>query len=169
MKKKTLKLVLGVITFSIAVYVLDILLFNLTDSLGLFRLARQIFPLKGYTLLFCIYLTTLLSIFLVTFVYGFFFWFNHKIAKTGTVLFIIVSLIESISGYIKTMNLASYIYPSITIQQSTFPVPLSMIVPYLLILVIALVSIKKLYSLGTGLREKITHKNKYKNTTSPGE
>jgi hypothetical protein len=158
MKNKKLNAVLGVIVFVISVYVLDAFLFTLIDTLGLIEVARQALGLKWHAPLVCMYLTTLFSILLVTLIYGYFFWFNHKTVKAGAVLFITADILQNIIRHIHTWSMRSdisseYISEQV-IQQGIIKNMILMILSRIAILVIALICIKSLYALGGRLRNK---------------
>jgi len=158
MKHEKLNTAVGIIVFIIAVYVLDAFLFTLIDALGLIGVARQVLGLKGYAPNVCMYLATLLSILLVTFIYGCFFWFNHKTVKAGALLFITVDILQNIIRNIHTWSMKSRISSEYlteqVIEQGIIKNVILMLLSRIAILVIALICIKSLYSLGGRLRHK---------------
>jgi hypothetical protein len=157
-KNKLLQNVVGVIVFVIAVYVLDAILFTLIETSGLIEFARQALSLKGHAPMVCMYLSTLLSILLVTLIYGCLFWFNHKTVKAGAVLFIIADILQNIIRNIHTWSMRSRISSEYVseqaIQQGIVNNMISTILSRIAILVIALICIRSLYSLGGRLRNK---------------
>jgi hypothetical protein len=158
MKRNRLKAVPGVIVFVIAVYVLDAFLFTLIDTLGLIEFARQALGLKEHAPMVCTYLAILVSILLVSFIYGCFFWFNHKTVKAGAVLFITTDILQSIIRNIHTWSMKSRISSEYVseqaIQRGVINSMILMLLSRIVILAIALICIRSLYSLGGRLRNK---------------
>jgi hypothetical protein len=158
MENKKLHTAVGVIVFVIAVYVLDAFLFTLIDTFGLIEIARQSLGLKEHAPMVCTYMATLVSILLVSFIYGCLFWFNHKTVKAGAVLFITADILQNIIRNIHTWSMRGRISSEYVseqaIQQGIVNNMISTILSRIAILVIALICIRSLYSLGGRLRNK---------------
>ncbi len=142
---KNAKVVCVVVVYMVIVYVLDAIILDLTD--GLLITIPQVLPLGSYVATVYLYLISVLSISIVSFIGGFISWVSLKMVRLGAIVYIALDCLISIK---------QYIFVSLQVfKQFPFLVPTVMLVSHAMILVLALVLSKWLCLKGRNLREKL--------------
>ena len=129
------------------IYLLSVVVFEL--SFGLIVTAQHLLPLKGLTAITCMYLISFISIGIVAFVSGFFHSLTFNMIRSAIIIYIIWDWFISTKHFLFVWK--------VTGCSSLLPLTIETISNALL-LVLALISLKTLYTGGRKFRGKITKK-----------
>ena len=138
---KIVKFILVLIVFIAGLFILNALMLDLSSSL--IKTARHLLPQVGLTSIVCIFLICFISISIVAFVSGLFHWVSFNMIRTAVITYIILDWVTSIKHFIVIWHITGCLPPIVvTIFDA-------------LLLLLALISLKRLHTGGRKLRGKL--------------
>ena len=144
---KIVKFMLVLTVCLAGIYLLQAVVLEL--SFGLISTARHLLPLKGLTAIMCMYLICFISISVVAFVSGFFHSVSLNMIRSAVIIYIIWDWVIGIKHFIFAWQITGcppFLGPIITTVSNA------------LLLLLALISLKRLHGGGRKLWQKIRKK-----------
>jgi hypothetical protein len=140
--------VIGIVRFVLvltvcvaAIFLSNAAIFALGD--GLIQTLRHLLPLKGLTAVACMYLINFISISVVAFVSGLFHWVSFNMIRSGVIAYIIWDWLGGMKHCILIWKVTGCF---------SFLPPIIMTISDVLLLLLVLISLKRIHKAGRRLR-----------------